>query len=75
MKIAIVGTGRVGCRIAYALVSKQIGDHLIIAGLSHDSNVAKSPQKQKKPVARKATGKVHMPATATGLTSQAVVRG
>jgi len=32
---------------------------------------AKSKQTQKKPAARKATGKVHMPATATGLTSQA----
>jgi hypothetical protein len=32
---------------------------------------AKSTQTQKKPAARKQTGKVHMPATATGLTSQA----
>lgn len=32
---------------------------------------AKFPQTQKKPAARKQTGKVHMPATATGLTSQA----
>jgi len=32
---------------------------------------AKSTQTQKKPAARKPTGKVHMPATATGLTGQA----
>ena len=32
---------------------------------------AKSTKTQKKPAARKPTGKVHMPATATGLTSQA----
>jgi hypothetical protein len=32
---------------------------------------AKPPQKQQKPAARKATGKVHMSASATGLTSQA----
>jgi hypothetical protein len=32
---------------------------------------AKSTQTQKKPAARTQTGKVHMPATATGLTSQA----
>jgi hypothetical protein len=32
---------------------------------------AKSTQSRKKPAARKQTGKVHMSATATGLTSQA----
>jgi hypothetical protein len=32
---------------------------------------AKSSQARKKPAARRQTGKVHMPATATGLTSQA----
>jgi hypothetical protein len=32
---------------------------------------AKATQTQKKTTARKQTGKVHMPATATGLTSQA----
>lgn len=32
MKIAVIGTGRVGSSIAYALVLKQFCDHLIIAG-------------------------------------------
>ena len=32
---------------------------------------AKNKKTQKKPAARNPTGKVHMPATATGLTSQA----
>ncbi len=32
MKIAIIGTGRVGINIAYALVLKQFCDHLVIAG-------------------------------------------
>jgi L-lactate dehydrogenase len=32
MKIAIIGTGRVGSSIAYALVLKQFCDHLVIAG-------------------------------------------
>lgn len=32
MKIAIIGTGRVGSTLAYALVLKQIGDYLVIAG-------------------------------------------
>jgi L-lactate dehydrogenase len=36
MKIAIIGTGRVGSSIAYALVLKQTCDHLVIAGRSHD---------------------------------------
>ena len=36
MKIAIIGTGRVGSSIAYALVLKQSCDHLVIAGRSYD---------------------------------------
>jgi L-lactate dehydrogenase len=36
MKIAIIGTGRVGSSIAYALVLKQTCDHLVIAGRSHE---------------------------------------
>ncbi len=32
MKIAIIGTGRVGSTLAYALVIKQVCDHLVIAG-------------------------------------------
>ena len=32
MKIAIIGTGRVGSTLAYALVIKQLCDHLVIAG-------------------------------------------
>jgi len=36
MKIAIIGTGRVGSSIAYALVLKQFCDHLVIAGRSHE---------------------------------------
>ena len=34
MKIAIIGTGRVGSAIAYALVIKQFCDHLVLAGRS-----------------------------------------
>jgi L-lactate dehydrogenase len=36
MKIAIIGTGRVGASIAYALVLKQFCDHLVIAGRSQE---------------------------------------
>lgn len=36
MKIAIIGTGRVGSSIAYALILKQTCNHLVIAGRSHD---------------------------------------
>lgn len=36
MKIAIIGTGRVGTSIAYALVLKRSCDHLIIAGRNQD---------------------------------------
>jgi L-lactate dehydrogenase len=36
MKIAIIGTGRVGSSIAYGLVLKQTCDHLVIAGRSLD---------------------------------------
>lgn len=36
MKIAIIGTGRVGSSIAYTLVLKQICRHLVIAGRSLD---------------------------------------
>lgn len=36
MKIAIIGTGRVGSTLAYALVIKQICDHLIIAGRTYE---------------------------------------
>lgn len=36
MKIAVIGTGRVGSSIAYALVLKQFCDHLVIAGRSHE---------------------------------------
>lgn len=32
MKVAIIGTGRVGSTLAYALVLKQVCDHLVIAG-------------------------------------------
>ena len=32
MKIAIIGTGRVGSTLAYCLVLKQLCDHLVIAG-------------------------------------------
>ncbi len=36
MKIAIIGTGKVGASIAYAIVLKQFCDHLVIAGRSLD---------------------------------------
>lgn len=36
MKIAIIGTGKVGASIAYAIVLKQFCDHLIIAGRNLD---------------------------------------
>jgi len=36
VKIAIIGTGRVGSSIAYALVLKQTCDHLVIAGRSYE---------------------------------------
>ena len=36
MKIAIIGTGRVGSSIAYALVLKQTCHHLVIASRSYD---------------------------------------
>lgn len=36
MKIAIIGTGRVGSSIAYALIIKQSCDHLVIAGRNYD---------------------------------------
>jgi L-lactate dehydrogenase len=36
MKIAIIGTGRVGSSIAYALVLKQLCDSLVIAGRSYE---------------------------------------
>lgn len=36
MKIAIIGTGRVGSSVAYALVLKQFCHHLVIAGRSHE---------------------------------------
>jgi L-lactate dehydrogenase len=36
MKIAIIGTGRVGSSIAYALVLKQSCDHLVIVGRSYE---------------------------------------
>ena len=36
MKIAIIGTGRVGSSIAYALVLKQSCEHLVIAGRSYE---------------------------------------
>ncbi len=36
MKIAIIGTGRVGSSIAYALVLKQSCNHLLIAGRSYE---------------------------------------
>ncbi len=36
MKIAIIGTGRVGSSIAYALVLKQSCDHLVISGRSYE---------------------------------------
>jgi L-lactate dehydrogenase len=36
MKIAIIGTGRVGSSIAYSLVLQQSCDHLVIAGRSYD---------------------------------------
>jgi len=36
MKIAIIGTGRVGSSIAYALVLKQSCDHLVVAGRSYE---------------------------------------
>ncbi len=38
MKIAIIGTGRVGSSIAYALVLKQTCDHLVIAGRSYEKS-------------------------------------
>lgn len=37
MKIAIIGTGRVGSSIAYALVLKQFCDQLVIAGRNSDN--------------------------------------
>jgi L-lactate dehydrogenase len=36
MKIAIIGTGRVGSSIAYALVLKQLCDHVVISGRGYD---------------------------------------
>jgi L-lactate dehydrogenase len=39
MKIAIIGTGRVGSSIAYALVLKQSCDHLVIAGRSYEKSM------------------------------------
>jgi L-lactate dehydrogenase len=42
MKIAIIGTGRVGSSIAYALVLKQICDHLIISGRNLDKAIGDS---------------------------------
>ncbi|WP_411726542.1 malate dehydrogenase [Methyloglobulus sp.] len=36
MKIAIIGTGRVGSSVAYALVLKQFCNHLVIAGRSYE---------------------------------------
>lgn len=36
MKIAIIGTGRVGSSIAYALVLKQFCEHLVIAGRNYN---------------------------------------
>jgi L-lactate dehydrogenase len=36
MKIAIIGTGRVGSTLAYALVLKQVCDHLVIAGRTYE---------------------------------------
>jgi L-lactate dehydrogenase len=36
MKIAIIGTGRVGSTLAYALVLKQTCDHLVIAGRTYE---------------------------------------
>ncbi|MGZ4954825.1 MAG: malate dehydrogenase [Methylobacter sp.] len=36
MKITIIGTGRVGSTLAYALVIKQVCDHLVIAGRTHE---------------------------------------
>jgi len=36
MKIAIIGAGRVGSSIAFALAVKQCCDHLIISGRSHE---------------------------------------
>jgi L-lactate dehydrogenase len=36
LKIAIIGTGRVGSSIAYSLVLKQSCEHLVIAGRNHD---------------------------------------
>jgi L-lactate dehydrogenase len=36
MKIAIIGTGRVGSTLAYLLVIKQVCDHLVIAGRTYE---------------------------------------
>ena len=36
MKIAIIGTGRVGSTLAYALVLKQTCEHLVIAGRTYE---------------------------------------
>lgn len=36
MKVAVIGTGRVGSSIAYALVLKQSCDYLVIAGRSYE---------------------------------------
>lgn len=36
MKIAVIGTGRVGSSIAYALVLRQYCEHLVIAGRNYD---------------------------------------
>lgn len=36
MKIAIIGTGRVGSTLSYALVIKQVCDHLVIAGRTYE---------------------------------------
>lgn len=36
MKIAIIGTGRVGSTLAYALVIKQVCEHLVIAGRTYE---------------------------------------
>lgn len=37
MKIAIIGTGRVGSTLAYALVLKQVCEHLVIAGRTYEN--------------------------------------
>jgi L-lactate dehydrogenase len=37
MKVAIIGTGRVGSTLAYALVLKQVCEHLVIAGRTYEN--------------------------------------